>query len=678
MNLEHWKLETDAENRAWLGIDCAASSTNVLSAAVMEELGELVTQFEQTPPAGIVLYSLKESGFIAGADVKEFPLMTDPETTFTTLSRGHDIVNRFEALPCTSVAVLNGSALGGGLELALACDARLAYASDRRQFGLPEVQLGLHPGLGGTVRAVELLGPRAALDLMLKGKPVNPDKALAIGLVDGLTSADSWRDAARQRLAAGPPSRAVGLLDRLINLRPVRGFVARQLRGQVSAKLKQEHYPAPFALLDLWRRHGGRRDSFAAEARSFAQLVFTPTSQNLVRVFFLQDRLKELAKASTREYQRVHVIGAGTMGADIAAWCALRGLEVTLQDREQQYIDKGMERAQQGLKRKLRDAGKAAAVMERLHGDADGNGVASADVIIEAIFENLEAKQTLFRDVEQQAHPDALLATNTSSIPLQDIAGVLQSPSRLIGLHFFNPVARMPLVEVIKDSTTASEQVDDGTAFVKTIGKLPLPCQGLPGFLVNRILAPYMDEAFRLHQEGVPAATIDKAATDFGMPVGPLALADSVGLDILLHVAGIVGETIGRELPPGLDELVSAGRLGEKSGRGFYEWKDGKPAVGTAEQPPSAELQERLILSLVNEAAACVGDGVVADVDLADAGTIFGAGFAPFRGGPLCYARQQGVAAIVGALEGLQARHGERFKPAAGWQQISTGNSTAS
>ncbi|MEE4185685.1 MAG: 3-hydroxyacyl-CoA dehydrogenase NAD-binding domain-containing protein [Gammaproteobacteria bacterium] len=678
MNLTQWTLETDADQLAWLGLDCTEGSTNVLSAQVMQELSDALTQLEAQPPRGLVVYSRKRSGFIAGADVKEFPLMTDADAAFATLSLGHAIVARLEALPCPSLAVLNGAALGGGLELALACTGRLAFESDRKQLGLPEVQLGLHPGLGGTVRTVELLGARAALDLMLKGKPVTPATALRLGLVDALTGPDTWREDAGRWLAQAPPKRPVSWLDRIINLGPVRGLVARRLRAQLAAKLQQEHYPAPFALLELWRRKGGSRDSFTDEARSFARLVFTPTSQNLVRVFFLQDRLKSLGKSSARQFTHVHVIGAGTMGADIAAWCALRGLSVTLQDREQKYVDAGLERARKGLTRKLRDAAKAEAVMERLLGDSAGSGVDDADVIIEAIFENLEAKQALFRDVEQRARPDALLATNTSSIPLAEIATALAVPARLIGLHFFNPVARMPLVEVVQDAATAAEHIDDGTAFVKQIGKLPLPCQGLPGFLVNRILAPYMDEAFRLHQEGYAPETIDRAATDFGMPVGPLALADSVGLDILLHVAGIVGSTIGRELPPGLEQLVQDGRLGEKSGQGFYVWQDGKPQAEANPAPPAPALQERLILSLVNEAAACVGDQVVADADLADAGTIFGAGFAPFRGGPLCYARQRGLTATMAALRALQTEHGERFAPAAGWQKIAPDNSASS
>lgn len=672
-----WTLETDADNIAWLGLN-AAGSTNVLSEQVMSELDAALTQIETTMPAGLVIYSHKDSGFIAGADVNEFPLMRTPTEAAAKIQRGHAIVARLESLPCSSVAVLNGSALGGGLELAMACTFRIAFESDRKLFGLPEVQLGVHPGLGGTVRTVELVGARAALDLMLKGKPITPAKALKLGLVDALTSPDDWRSAAAEYARRSEPERGVALPDRLINLGLVRPLVARQLRKQVSAKLNPAHYPAPFALLDLWQREGGSRTSFAAEAESFSKLVFTPTSQNLVRVFFLQNRLKSLAKASPRSFAQVHVVGAGTMGADIAAWCALRGLSVTLQDREQQYVDTGLERARSGLERKLRDAGKAAEVMERLHGDVDGDGIARADLIIEAIFENLEAKQTLFRNVEAQARADAVLATNTSSIPLGDIASALTQPARLIGLHFFNPVARMPLVEVVYDDATDQGEIDTGTAFVRQIGKLPLPCRGLPGFLVNRILAPYMDEAFRLYQEGHQAELIDKAATDFGMPVGPLALADSVGLDILLHVAQIVGPTIGRELPPGLEQLVSEKRLGEKSGRGFYTWTDGKPQTRPVENKSVTALQERLILSFVNEAAACVGDGVVADADMADAGTIFGAGFAPFRGGPLRYARERGLDATRAALADLESSQGARFKPATGWEAVHEQNGPTS
>jgi 3-hydroxyacyl-CoA dehydrogenase/enoyl-CoA hydratase/3-hydroxybutyryl-CoA epimerase len=508
---------------------------------------------------------------------------------------------------------------------------------------------------------------------MLTGKPVRPEKALQMGLIDKISTERSWHADAAELTVRTPARRTPPLLDRLLNIRMLRPLIARTLRKQVAKKAQPEHYPAPYAIIDLWQSAYGTPTAYEAEARSFARLVFTRTSQNLVRVFFLQDRLKDLAKKANIEFKHVHVVGAGTMGADIAAWCAIRGLSVTLQDREKRFVDAGLERAQESFKKKLKNDDLITEAQARLVADPTGEGAHTADLIIEAIFEDLEAKRTLFREMEKRARPDALLASNTSSIPLKQIASCLSAPSRLIGLHFFNPVALMPLVEVVHTPTTLHAAIDAGTAFVRQIGKLPLPCRGLPGFLVNRILAPYMDEAFRLHAEGLTPEAVDRAAVDFGMPVGPLELADSVGLDILLHVAEILSDTIHRDLPPGLQELVTAGHLGRKSGQGFYKWDQDKPVkdknANTAYGP---EAQERLMLSLINEAVACVASGVVADADLADAGTIFGSGFAPFRGGPIQYARQEGFDATVAKLEQLRKSHGERFEPAAGWAKLKT------
>lgn len=668
--VRYWTLETDEHDIAWLGLR-GPGSANVLSDQVMSELGVVIDAIYQAPPAGVVIYSHKDSGFIAGADVKEFPLLRDHAHAVERIQNGHSILGRLENLPCSSVAVLNGTTLGGGLELAMACSWRIGFDTDKPDYGLPEVQLGVHPGLGGTVRAPELMGVRAAMELMLKGRSIKPSKALRQGLIDRLSSADTWRQDAAQLASQSPPERKGPFLDRLLSLGLLRRLVASQLRKQVAAKLNPAHYPAPFAMIDLWQQHGASRDSFSAEAHSFADLVFSSTSKNLVRIFFLQDRLKGMAKKSQRRFEHVHVVGAGTMGADIAAWCAIKGISVTLQDREKQYVDAGLERAQKSMSRKFRgDKKRIAEASGRLVGDHTGEGARSADLIIEAIFENLDAKKQLFAGLEKRARPDAMLASNTSSIPLEQIAEGLARPERLVGLHFFNPVARMPLIEIVQGNNTATEEVDDGIAFARQIGKVPLPCAGLPGFLVNRILAPYMDEAFRLYAEGCQPEAIDKLALDFGMPVGPLELADSVGLDILQHVAEIVGPTIGRPPGSGLDDMVADGRLGEKSGRGFYTWNDGKADKQSVSGQLPPDSSDRLMLSLVNEAVACIADGVVADADLCDAGSIFGSGFAPFRGGPLQYARDEGLENIQARLAKLEQNYGSRFKASAGWEQL--------
>jgi 3-hydroxyacyl-CoA dehydrogenase/enoyl-CoA hydratase/3-hydroxybutyryl-CoA epimerase len=380
--------------------------------------------------------------------------------------------------------------------------------------------------------------------------------------------------------------------------------------------------------------------------------------------------MKALGGKKKFTFRRVHVVGAGVMGGDIAAWCALRGLKVTLQDREMKYVEPALERAQKLFKKKIRDPLLRKAATERLVADVDGSGVDDADVIIEAIFENAEAKMALYADMEPRMKPGALLATNTSSIPLETLREGLLRPNGLIGLHFFNPVAMMPLVEVIHTREADAESIDLGLAFCKRIDKLPLPCLSGPGFLVNRVLGPYMMEALLAAEEGIPLAMIDKTALEFGMPMGPIELVDAVGVDVAYHVGQILGEAFGAPVPGNLKKMVDAKQLGKKTGKGFYEYKDGKPikpAVGDAIMPE--DLPDRLVLAMVNEAVACLREGVVSDADLVDAGVIFGTGFAPFRGGPISYARARGVKAIYERLAELEREHGPRFKADPGWNQ---------
>jgi 3-hydroxyacyl-CoA dehydrogenase/enoyl-CoA hydratase/3-hydroxybutyryl-CoA epimerase len=473
-----------------------------------------------------------------------------------------------------------------------------------------------------------------------------------------------------------PDKRRAPLLDRLLNLSPVRPFIARTLEKQVRSKARREHYPAPYAIIDLWARHGASvRSGFEAEARSIAELMCGGTARNLIRVFFLQNRLKSQGKKTDRRIETVHVVGAGVMGGDIAAWCALKGMQVTLQDREMQYIEPALQRAAKLFGKKVRDDDKRKATTDRLRADVSGDGVADADLIIEAIYEDLDAKQALYEVIQASMKPGAILATNTSSIRLEELRTVLRAPQQFIGLHFFNPVAQLPLIEVIRCEDTAEDALDLGFAFVKAIGKFPLECSSSPGFVVNRLLAPYMAEAMHLAEEGVAMADIDAAAEQFGMPMGPVELVDSVGLDVALGVSKVLGKAFNRPLPARLEEMVAAGQLGRKVGQGFYAWTDGKavkPPASSAEsgQLP-ADIQDRLMLPLVNEAVACLSESVVTDPDLLDAGVIFGTGFAPFRGGPLQYARERGVADVVATLERLAAAHGERFTPHSGWSSIS-------
>ena len=671
-----WTLARDAESLAWLTIDKPGTSANVLSSGVLAELDGLLAALERDRPRGVVVISAKKSGFIAGADIREFTGITDAASGYELIHRGQEVLNRLSRLPCPSVAAIHGFALGGGLELALACRYRVGVADDRLSLGLPEVQLGIHPGFGGTVRSVRTLGVRPAMEMMLTGKPVRAEKARRLGLVDRLVPEAELRSAARELLLAAPapPPRRAPLVERLLGSAPLRPLVRHSLTGQVARRARREHYPAPYAIIELWARYGAHGDAaLEAEARSIAQLFTTESCRNLVRVFLLQDRLKSAGGRSGADIRHVHVVGAGVMGGDIAAWSALRGFTVTLQDRAMERVEPALTRARELFVKRLRDPAQISAARGRLAADLAGDAVARADVVIEAIFESLEAKQELYARIEPRMKPGALLATNTSSLMLEPLAAKLARPERLVGLHFFNPVPQMPLVEIVHAERTDPAVVQTATGFARRIDKLPLPCRSTPGFMVNRVLTPYMHEAMLAAQEGVPLPVIDAAAVTFGMPMGPIELIDVVGLDVAAHVGEIIARGLGRKAIEvrRLGELLAAKKLGRKSGEGFYVWRDGKavkPAGAAAAAPP--DLIDRLILILVNECAACLRERIVEDADLVDAAVVFGTGFAPFRGGPLRYARSRGVAAVVARLKDLTARYGERFQPDPGWTAI--------
>jgi 3-hydroxyacyl-CoA dehydrogenase/enoyl-CoA hydratase/3-hydroxybutyryl-CoA epimerase len=668
----HWKLERDAEGIAWLGADKRDASANVLSKDVVRELAELMNGIEADVPRALIVYSAKPSGFVAGADIKDFTTLKTPDEAFTLIRAGQQVFDRIEALPCPTVAAIHGFALGGGLELALACRYRVAANDGKVSLGLPEVQLGIHPGFGGTVRSVRLLGVRVAMDLMLTGRPYRADKALAVGLLDRLSPPAELRNSAKAIALAQPKPKTRGLVDTLLNLGFARDWLASKLEKQVGARARRDQYPAPYAIIDLWRRFGASgAAAFEAEARSIASLMCSPTARSLIRVFFLQDRLKALGGGkAAQEVKHVHVVGAGVMGGDIAAWCAYRGMTVTLQDRGIEFIQPALARAQDLFSKRLRDSELARAAAGRLRADVTGEGVPQADVVIEAIFEDVDAKRALYATLEPRMKPGALLATNTSSLMLETLGEKLVDPARLIGLHFFNPVAKMQLVEVIRSKATRPESLQAGLAFTRKLDRLPLPCHSAPGFVVNRILMPYLNESLFAARDGIGLADIDEVAVNFGMPVGPVELADTVGLDVCLSVGRILAQAFGKESPDQIAKLVEAKQLGRKSGRGLYEWRDGKPVKPPRTGTPPADLEDRLILPMLNEAVACLREQVIEEADLLDAGVIFGTGFAPFRGGPIYYARQRGPKAIVERLKALETSYGARFRPDAGWAAI--------
>jgi len=668
-----WVLEIDADRVAWLVCDTPGTSTNVLSAAVLRDLGAHLDDVAAQRPAGVVIRSGKANGFVAGADIKEFLKVRTPEEGFDLVRAGQSVLQRLEDLPCPSIAALHGFALGGGLELALACTYRIGADDAALSLGLPEVLLGIHPGFGGTVRSVQLIGVRPALDLMLKGKPYKGAQALAVGLIDELVPPAELRERAKSRLLRAPPRTTAPFVDKLLNLKALRPFVARQTVTALQRRVRRDQYPAPYAIVDLWQRHGAvGAASYDAEAHSIGTLMCSPTSRNLVRVFLLQDRLKGLGGKSPAQFRRVHVVGAGVMGGDIAAWAAFRGMTVTLQDRSAALVQPALDRARTFFDKRLKDPEAAAQALARLTMDVNGDGVAVADVVIEAIVENADAKRALYAQIEPKLKPDAVLATNTSSIEIETLCENLVEPGRLVGVHFFNPVSQLPLVEIVEGSRTAPQTAQTALRFARKLDKLPLPCKSAPGFVVNRILTPYVNEALFALESGTPAAVIDRAATDFGMPMGPIELTDVVGLDVSLHVGRVLAQAFKRRIPESLVTLVEQKKLGRKSGEGFYRWEDGK-AVKPASPPFGVpeDLQDRLILPMLNEAVACLREGVVADADLLDAGALFATGFAPFRGGPLQYARARGIAAVTARLNELTERYGERFRPDPGWQLLS-------
>ncbi len=562
--------------------------------------------------------------------------MADADAALAIVRRGLETFERLARVPYPTLALVRGFCLGGGLELALACRYRVAVDEPATRLGLPEVLLGIVPGWGGIKRLPRLVGAPAALDLLLTGRTVDARRARRLGLADEcVPAADHGKHGARHA-AAMPTPRALPFPLSLTLLAPARRIIAAQAAKQVRKRARREHYPAPYAILELFTRYDG--DALAVppgDPASIPALLASPTTGNLIRVFHLQERLKALGKEGAFAAAHVHVVGAGTMGGDIAAWCALRGLTVTLQDQNAERLAPAMKRAAALFGERLKDARRVRDATDRLIPDVAGDGVARADVIIEAIFENVDAKRALFATLEKTARKDALLATNTSSIPIEEIASALAEPGRLIGLHFFNPVPRMMLVEIVAGRDSRADDVARGAAFVRRIDKLPLPVQSAPGFLVNRVLAPYLMEAMRCVDEGIAPETVDEAALAFGMPMGPIELADTVGLDICVAVGRMLGSDAAP--PARLMSLVSAGQLGRKTGQGFYSWVNGKPQ----KQPPGAApdgLAQRLVSPYVQEAKAALAEHVVADADLVDAGAIFGTGFAPFRGGPLHYA----------------------------------------
>jgi 3-hydroxyacyl-CoA dehydrogenase/enoyl-CoA hydratase/3-hydroxybutyryl-CoA epimerase len=650
-DLEDWRFSIDYEGIAWAVIDRKGERMNSLGRRPTEELGEIVQAVEDAAMRGevkgLVLMSGKDSSFIAGADIREFESFDSEDKIADVVKQTLELLNRIDRLPVTVVAAIHGYCLGGGLELALACDWRIADREEGTRLGFPEVKLGIFPGLNGTVRSIEAAGPMDAMTAMLTGRILRPSAAKAIGLVDQLVpTRHNLRWAARKAVLQKRHSKGAPWWKRLMLKQPIRSMLANKMRAKTAEKVREEHYPAPFRLIDLFEKYGDDPVRMrVAETEMFTPLMASESSRNLRRVFKLSEMLKDEAPKDGFKPRKVHVVGAGTMGGDIAAWCVVQGMQASLQDLDEAQIAKALARAKSLFKRHLRTPLAIETATTRLIADPQGKQIKHADVVIEAIAEKLEAKQGLFQKLEKEIRPGAVLATNTSSLRLEDIARPLADPGRLVGLHFFNPVAQLPLVEVVRGEGTREEEVRKACTFVTAINKLPLVVRSVPGFLVNRVLAPYMMEAVRRYQLGEPREKIDQAALKFGMPMGPLELMDMVGLDIANHV----GEELDLAPQGGnvLSALVQQGKLGKKTGEGFYVWEQGKPKREEVTYDP-AELERlgrELLKPMLDEAERALADHVVANADHVDAGVIFGTGFAPFRGGPLHYRRTQEQAA---------------------------------
>ena len=644
-NHQHWRCNIDNQNVAWVYFDMADSRVNIFNAATLSELNDIIVGLIEQSPSALVIASAKPDSFIMGADIEAIGRVQDEEQAYQLVLKGRSVFDRIAALPWTSVAMINGFCLGGGLELALACDYRVVCNSPITKLALPEIKLGICPGWGGTVRLPRLIGLFAAMNMILTGRFISPNQAKKMGLADVIVPKRQLKRAALATALHPPKKQQVPWYFAILNTAWLRPKLGRILTKKIAAKAKKAHYPAPFKVIDNWVKYGISQPAFEAESKAISQLMMTDTCRNLLRVYHLREKLKSFSKHDVEPITHVHVVGAGTMGADIAMVCALNGMYVTLQDTHCDIIAKAIGRAQIFFQKKCKLPHLVQAAMDRLIPDIEGCGVEKADLIIEAIIEDLNAKQDLFKQLLPKISDRTLLATNTSSIALADIAKVLPDPGQLVGIHFFNPVSMMSLVEVVTCDQTHERVAQSAFAFVGQLGKLPLPVKSVPGFLVNRILMPYLLQAVDLLQQGYSADEIDNSACDFGMPMGPIELADKVGLDVCLLVARNLTNHYGGQVPEKLVKLVESKRFGYKTKAGFYRYQSGKPIRKsyTVSKQTRDKINYQLITCLTNESKRALDDKVVASADLLDAGMIFGTGFAPFRGGPMYYADHIGA-----------------------------------
>lgn len=684
------------------------SRVNLLTEAVLGSLDRILTDIEQHAAArtvgAVVVKSGKPGSFIAGADVEAIRDVDDAEVGARLAAAGQAVFTRLERLPVPTVVAIDGACLGGGTELALACDYRIASDSEATKIALPEVRLGILPGFGGTTRLPRLIGLRAALDMILTGKSVRPSKARRIGLVDEVVAPAIIQrravDAARSFADGGdPPSNkgARGVFQRLIeDTAPGRRIILREARKRVLSETGG-HYPAPLVILDTVRETLSLplERALEVEARALGGLIATPVSRNLVHVFLLMERAKKRAPdGEASPVDRMAVLGAGVMGGGIAHLAASEGVEVRLKDIDRGGLSAGLraarERVDRGLARRHIDRREADAIMGRISPTLSYDGFGSVDLVVEAVVEKMAVKKTVLREAEEVVPRHAVSCSNTSTLSITEMQSALAEPERFCGLHFFNPVHRMPLVEVIRGEHTADDTLATAFAFARKLGKTPVVVGDGPGFLVNRVLGPYLNEAGWLLEDGAAIDRVDATLVEFGMPMGPFRLLDEVGLDVARHAASTLHEAFGERMTPSpmMGALAASERLGRKGGRGFYAYEDGKAAgvdedvyaeLGVRGAPgggaaaSAAEIVDRCVLPMVDEAARILDEGIARDAGDVDLALITGTGFPPFRGGLLRWADARGPAAIVERLGELAAAHGARFQPGEQLRRLAAG-----
>jgi len=654
--MESPRLEVDADDIAWVVFDDPDAKVNLLNPLSVGGLDGILDELPQRKPKGVVFISGKPGIFIAGADINELAKIHDPAHGEDLSRAGHRILGKIERLGVPTVAAIDGACLGGGCELALACRFRVATDNPKTQIGLPETQLGIVPGWGGTQRLPRLIGLYAALGIIVAGKTVDPVRALKIGLVNAVVPTVGLRAAAVKFVKTGRLPGAGVFLD---NLWPVRRILCRIARKQTLARTRG-HYPAPLKAIEAME--GGLGASLERglelEARIFGEVAATSQCKNLIRVFFLREKYSKLRwgdAESAKKIEKVGVLGAGVMGAGIAQWCSARGLTVRLKDIKPEFVASGMKRVadayREGVKRRKLSRLEAEHGLARVHPTTDYSGFGDCDLVIEAVLEQVEVKHALFQELAPLLRDDCVIASNTSAIPIDDLAEVSDRPKRFVGIHFFNPVHKMPLVEIVRGTKTAAAVVVTAVEFVKQLKKTPVVVNGAPGFLVNRLLMPYLNEAGVLLDEGVSVEAVDRAMLEFGMPMGPLRLIDEVGIDVAYDVAQELAEAFGDRISvaPVLQRVAEEGLKGRKGGKGFYVY-DGKkerPNSGlklpAAKMMSAAAIQQRLMGVMVGEAKRCLAEEVVATEDDIDVGMIFGTGFPPFRGGLVKYAQDSGL-----------------------------------